>query len=190
MKTETIVTTLALLLVAALCFSRPDLHRTAQRAQNESGLQQRIKELEAKLQQKSELTILDSQHWNTFVTYNSDGYDPLSDFTYVAKEIVPESAKGLVVKVLLRGKAASEPNSNSYTSVIATDTTGEFAHRVHYTQIGYSNYNDNWVGGKIFVPFINGERKIKLRVTSNAMTQTPPEPDPTVLLIATCIGYF
>lgn len=156
--------------------------------QNESGLQQRVQELETALQSKTELTIVDSNNWDNFVSYAATDYDAGSDFAYEAKDIVPQSAKGLILKVLIKG-ANDAPELNRYTSVITADPDGKFASNVsHYSQNGFSNYNTNWTGGTVFAPFKKGGRQIKLRATSNAKPER--KPDSTVLLIVTCVGYY
>jgi hypothetical protein len=77
---------------------------------------------------------------------------------------VPANAKGAILKVIVISPTISNPSS----SIIFADRNGAYAATAHYFQNGFTNYNQNWAGGMVIVPFLTGTRTFKWKMINNS----------------------
>ena len=103
---------------------------------------------------------------------NKSGDGMIHDFS----EIVPDRAKGVILKVIIRSNAGTG-------SFVCADDNGAFPSGPHYIHNGVTNYTNNWVGGVVFCP-LKENRTITWRTQDNQGAAK------TVNSIASILGWF
>ena len=80
---------------------------------------------------------------------------------------VPANAKGVLLKVIVRSYPIATFSMAGSSSIVFADKNGAYANSLHYFQNGFTNYNQNWAGGTVIVPFLTGTKTFKWKMANN-----------------------
>lgn len=99
------------------------------------------------------------------------------------KEVVPDAAKGVILKVIVRGLGGKDESG----SLVCSDANGNYTAKVaHYYQNGITQYGGSWGGGVIFCPLLT-DQSVRYRTMSNGSQTTA---DSNVWALASPIGWY
>lgn len=121
--------------------------------------------------------------WGTInaTTDGTSGGPYIQDLT----GIVPSSAKGAVLKVIVNTKSQATATFTPTGSFVVSDRLGNFCAIEHYLCNGFTNYSNFWIGGTVYAPFITGTKTFKWRMSSNVASV-----DNLVFSYGGLIGWF
>ena len=82
---------------------------------------------------------------------------------------VPANAKGAILKVIVQSYATAGATFSTAgsSSIVFADKNGTYASCAHFYQNGITNYNQNWAGGMVVVPFLTGTKTFKWKMANN-----------------------